>query len=59
MVGGSIPDETKTISIAIYDRVQAMDTSAAGAMSAVLLALTLAAMAVVYSTASRVGRRHG
>lgn len=58
MVGGSIPGETKTISIAIYDRVQAMDTSAAGAMSAVLLAVTLAAMAIVYSTAARVGRRH-
>lgn len=58
MVGGSIPGETRTISIAIYDRVQAMDTSAAGTMSAVLLVLTLAAMAIVYSSASRVGRRH-
>jgi molybdate transport system permease protein len=58
MVGGSIPGETKTISIAIYDRVQAMDTRAAGVMSAMLLAVTLVAMVVVYSTTSRVGRRH-
>lgn len=59
MVGGNIPGETKTIAIAIYDRVQAFDTAAAGAMSAVLLVLSLAAMAIVYSTASRIGRRHG
>jgi molybdate transport system permease protein len=58
MVGGSIPGETKTLSIAIYDRVQAMDTLAAGTMSAVLLVLTLAAMAIVYSRAARVGRGH-
>ena len=58
MVGGSIPGETKTISIAIYDRVQAMDTSAAGTMSAVLLVATLAAMAIVYSRAARIGWRH-
>ena len=59
MVGGSIPEETRTISIAIYDRVQAMDTAAAGMMSAALLAFTLVAMVIVYSTAPRVGRRRG
>ena len=37
MVGGSIPGETKTIAIAIYDRVQAFDDVAAGRMSALLL----------------------
>lgn len=41
MVGGNIPGETKTISIAIYDRVQAFDLHAAGVMSAVLLAASL------------------
>ena len=34
MVGGSIPGETKTIAIAIYDRVQAFDNRAAATMSA-------------------------
>jgi molybdate transport system permease protein len=58
MVGGSIPGETRTLSIAIYDRVQAFDTAAAGAMSALLLLISLAAMAVVYATTARVGRRH-
>jgi molybdate transport system permease protein len=51
MVGGNIPGETRTIAIAIYDRVQAFDTTAAGAMAAVLLALSLAAIAIAYSTA--------
>ena len=53
MVGGNIPGETRTIAIAIYDRVQAFDTSAAGLMAAVLLALSLAAIAIAYSTATR------
>jgi molybdate transport system permease protein len=44
MVGGSIPDETKTIAIAIYDRVQAFDLRGAALMSAVLLALSLIAL---------------
>lgn len=50
MIGGSIPGETKTIAIAIYDRVQAFEMSAAATMSAVLLLISLAAMALVFST---------
>jgi molybdate transport system permease protein len=53
MVGGNIPGETRTIAVAIYDRVQAFDTTAAGLMAAVLLALSLAAIAIAYSTAHR------
>ena len=53
MVGGNIPGETRTIAIAIYDRVQAFDTDAAALMAAVLLVLSLAAIAIAYSTAAR------
>ena len=53
MVGGSIPGETKTVAIAIYDRVQAFDMQAAGWMSATLLALSLVALAFT----TRLGRR--
>ena len=53
MVGGNIPGETRTIAVAIYDRVQAFDTSAAGLMAAVLLMLSLVAIAIAYSTAGR------
>ena len=41
MVGGSIPGETKTIAISIYDRVQGFDMRAAGLMSAMLLVTSL------------------
>ncbi len=58
MVGGSIPGETKTIAVAIYDRVQGFDTASAGLMSAVLLVLSLLAIGVTYLTAPRANRRH-
>ena len=60
MVGGSIPGETKTIAIAIYDRVQAFDTAGAGIMSAALLLISLIAIGAAYFTTSRSRtRRHG
>lgn len=57
MVGGSIPGETKTIAIAIYDRVQAFDVSAAGIMSATLVAISFSTIAVTFWLSARVGRR--
>jgi molybdate transport system permease protein len=60
MVGGSIPGETKTVAIAIYDRVQAFDTAGAGVMSAVLLLISLVAIGAAYFTNARTrSRRHG
>ncbi len=53
MVGGNIPGETRTIAISIYDKVQAFELDAAGAMSFTLVAISLAAMALVYGTARR------
>ncbi|MCY7387275.1 MAG: molybdate ABC transporter permease subunit, partial [Burkholderiales bacterium] len=50
MIGGSIPGETKTIAIAIYDRVQAFDMNAAAMMSAILLLISVIAMAIVFAT---------
>lgn len=58
MVGGSIPGETQTIAIAIYDRVQAFDTAAAGVMSAVLLGISLAAIGLSYLAGSRRWQTH-
>jgi len=59
MVGGSIPGETRTIAIAIYDRVQAFDDTAAATMSAVLVAISLFTIAATYWLSARVGRRLG
>ena len=58
MVGGSIPGATKTISISIYDRMQAFDASGAATMAAVLLACSLVAIAIAYSTARPRDRVH-
>lgn len=57
MVGGSIPGETKTIAIAIYDRVQAFDTDAAGVMAATLVAISFVTIAATYALSARLGRR--
>ena len=57
MVGGSIPGETRTIAIAIYDRVQAFDDAAAGQMSAVLLFISLATIGATFVLSQRIGRR--
>jgi molybdate transport system permease protein len=59
MVGGSIPGETRTAAIAIYDRVQAFDNAAAGAMSALLLVISLIAIAIANLATTKAGRRRG
>nr|WP_322941213.1 molybdate ABC transporter permease subunit [Pseudomonas sp. s4] len=58
MVGGSIPDETRTIAIAIYDRVQAFDDHSAAVMSAVLLIFSLGAISLSYFATARLSRGH-
>jgi molybdate transport system permease protein len=44
MVGGNLPGETRTLSVAIYDRMQAFDDRGAGVMAAALLAVAMAAL---------------
>jgi len=53
MVGGSIAGQTRTLSIAIYDRVQAFDNAGAGRMSLLLVAFTLLALWIVFATVNR------
>lgn len=57
MIGGAIPGETKTIAIAIYDRVQSFDMAGAGVMSATLVAISLITIAATFMLSARVGRR--
>jgi molybdate transport system permease protein len=59
MVGGGIPGETRTAALSIYDRAQAFDTAAAGVMSALLLTISVLAIAIVYGLTGRIGQRHG
>ena len=53
MVGGNIPGATETVSIAIYDRVQALDYAAANRMALILMAFSFVALSITYT----VGRR--
>jgi len=49
MVGGNIPGVTRTVSIDIYDRVQASDYAGANGTALVLLAFCFVVLIVVYS----------
>jgi molybdate transport system permease protein len=53
MVGGAIPGETKTVSIAIYDQVQGFDIAGAGLLSLLLLGTSLIAIALSYGILGR------
>jgi molybdate transport system permease protein len=53
MIGGSIPGETRVLSISIYDSVQAFRIDRAAVMSAVLLGFSITAIAIVHMLARR------
>ncbi len=53
MIGGNIPGATRTISILIFDQVEALDYAAANRTALLLLALCFALLAVLYGL-----RRH-
>ena len=57
MVGGNIPNETRTLSIAIYDRMQAFDERGAGIMAATLLAVALVTLVATNVMSRRVGHQ--
>lgn len=57
MIGGSIPSETKTVAISIYDRVQAFDLASADRMALLLLVLSLGAVAASFFASSRMMAR--
>ena len=47
MVGGNIPSETRTLSVAIYDRVQVFDLQAAHVMALALVVVSVLALTLV------------
>jgi len=54
MVGGNIPGVTRTVSIDIYDKVQAFNYTAANATALLLLAISFVVLSVVYALNRRV-----
>jgi molybdate transport system permease protein len=55
MVGGNIPGVTRTVSIDIYDQVQAFNFSSANQTALVLLLISFTVLSVVYGLNRRVG----
>ncbi|HWX25158.1 MAG TPA: molybdate ABC transporter permease subunit [Vicinamibacteria bacterium] len=53
MVGGNLPGVTRTVSIAIYDEVQALDYRAAGRTSVLLLAISFLILLSTYALKGR------
>jgi molybdate transport system permease protein len=56
MVGGNLPGSTRTISISIYDDVQAFDYARAGRTAALLLVFSFVVLAATYRIQRRSGR---
>jgi molybdate transport system permease protein len=59
MVGGNLPGETRTLSIAIYDRMQAFDDRSAGVMAATLLVVSVGTLVATTALSRRVGPARG
>jgi molybdate transport system permease protein len=49
MVGGNIAGKTRTVSVSIYDSVQAMDYTSAGQTAAMLLAISFIVLSITYT----------
>jgi len=54
MVGGNLPGQTRTLSVAIYDRMQAFDDRSAGIMAATLMALSVGTLMITTALSRRV-----
>jgi molybdate transport system permease protein len=59
MVGGNLPGETRTLSVAIYDRMQAFDDRSAGIMAATLLAISVATLMTTTALSRRISPSRG
>ena len=57
MVGGSIPGETRTIAVSIYDRVQSFDLAGANQMALLLVVFSLAAVGTSFFASARLSIR--
>jgi molybdate transport system permease protein len=53
MVGGNIPGRTRTLSVAIFDHVEALEYAAAHRTAGLLLAVSFAVLALVYALQRR------
>ena len=54
MVGGNLPGVTRTVSISIYDEVQALNYGSAAETSLLLLCVSFAVLAITYALQRRI-----
>jgi len=59
MVGGSIPNETKVASVAIYEMVESMDYTSAHIYSAIMLGISFLVLLSVYLFNAKQNRKFG
>jgi molybdate transport system permease protein len=59
MVGGAIPGETATLSLAIYDRVQAFDMAGAARLALLLTGISVMAITLLFLLGRRTGAARG
>jgi molybdate transport system permease protein len=59
MVGGSIPEQTKVASVAIYEMVEIMDYQAAHVYSAIMVLISFVVLLSVYSINGRINKKIG
>lgn len=58
MLGGDIPGATRTLSIVLYNQVENFDYAAADRTAAILLGLSVVALAAIYAGGRTRGGRH-
>ena len=59
MVGGNLPGQTRTLSVAIYDRMQAFDDRSAAIMAATLLVISVATLITTTALSRRLSPSRG
>jgi len=59
MLGGDIPGATRTLSIVLYNQVENFDYAAANRTAAILLGLSVLALAAIYVSGQSQGLRRG
>ena len=57
MLGGDIPGSTRTLSIVLYNQVENFDYAAANRTAAILLGMSVLALALIYSKTQERGAR--
>ena len=57
MIGGSISGETKVVSIAIYEQVEALNYEAAHTMSIILIVMGMVMVTLIASSVNKLNQR--